>query len=321
LTLRAGDLVLELAPEVGGSIAAFYQQCGQDRFDWLRPASAQALQNRQPEGMASFPLVPFCNRIRNGRATFEGHAITLPPNRGASPHTIHGVGWQLPWTVETCEGQSATLTLDCPASFWPYRFFARQRFELFEDRLGVTMEVKNCDTMTMPLGVGHHPYLWQRAHAFLQTDVERMWVTDADVLPVRLEEAPIVQQLCRGVVLSDVVVDNVFTGWNHCTRVVWPGAGHRGQDAHLTLRAEHPLNYLVVYVPPGNDYFCIEPVSNCSDWLNLLNALPNDVLHNGAPHNVLSRAAPQALPDVVGGAALRSGHTYHAAFSMFTGMN
>ena len=81
ISLHAGHLVLELAPEVGGAIAAFYQLRDGVRFDWLRPASAKALQKREPEGMASFPLVPFCNRIRNGRAVFEDKQIAMPPTK------------------------------------------------------------------------------------------------------------------------------------------------------------------------------------------------------------------------------------------------
>lgn len=296
ITLRAGQLVLELAPEVGGSIAAMYTQRDGVRFDWLRPASAEALEKRLPEGMASFPLVPFCNRIRNGRAVFEGRNIAMPSNRGKSPHTIHGVGWQLPWTVRDVSDRQATLTLDCASSIWPYRFHATQRFELFEDRLDVTMEVENRDTVTMPLGVGHHPYLPHRTGTFLQTEVERMWVGDSEVMPVALEKPPVVDQLRRGVLLAEVVADNNFTGWSRRAHVTWPGVGRHGSDASLTLTASSPLDYFVLYSPRGEDHFCIEPVSNCTDWLNL-------------------RDYPQSA---VGGAQLRPGETVSVAFSIST---
>jgi aldose 1-epimerase len=294
LTLRAGQLVLELAPEVGGSIAALYSERDGSRFDWLRPATAEALEKRDPEGMASFPLVPFCNRIRNGRAVFEGRDIAMPPNRGKSPHTIHGVGWKLPWTVQESGSTQATLALDCSASIWPYRFHARQRFELVEDRLYVTMEVQNRDTVTMPLGVGHHPYLPHRTGTFLQTEVAQMWTGDDEVMPVALEKTPVVDQLRRGVLLADVVADNNFTGWNRRAHVTWPGAGRHGSDASLKLTAVSPLDYFVLYSPRGADHFCIEPVSNCTDWLNL--------------HDY-----PQSAK---GGAVLHPGETCSVAFSL-----
>lgn len=296
IALRAGELVLELAPEVGGSIAAFYQQRGNERFDWLRPASAQALEKRLPEGMASFPLVPFCNRIRNGRAMFEGRRISMPPNRGTSLHTIHGTGWQLPWAVEDCGSRQATLALDCESSIWPYRFHARQFFTLFENKLEVVMDVENRDTVAMPLGVGHHPYLPHRPGTFLQTEVERMWVGDNEVMPVALERTDTVEQLRRGVLLSEVVADNNFTGWSRRAHVVFPGVGRQGSDASLTLYADSPLDYFVLYSPRGADHFCIEPVSNCTDWLNL-------------------QDRPRAE---IGGAVAAPGETYSVRFSIAT---
>lgn len=294
LSLQAGELVLELAPDVGGSIAAFYQQQGGKRFDWLRPASAEALEKRVPEGMASFPLVPFCNRIRNGRAVFEGREIVMPPNRGNSPHTIHGVGWQLPWTVQEFSKRHATLELDCQSSIWPYRFHARQHFALSEDRFEVMMEIVNRDTVTMPLGIGHHPYLPHLPGTTLQAQVERMWVGDEEVLPVRLERTQTVEQLRRGALLREVVADNNFIGWNRRAQVTFPGVGRHGSDACLTLNADSPLDYLVLYSPHAKDFFCIEPVSNCTDWLNLQDYPKSEV----------------------GGAVLRPGETSSVKFSV-----
>lgn len=294
ISLRAGHLVLDLAPEVGGSIAAFYQLRDGVRFDWLRPASAAALQKREPEGMASFPLVPFCNRIRNGRAVFEGKQIAMPPNRGTSPHTIHGVGWKLPWTVQDFSSRHAVLALDCASSIWPYRFHARQHFALFDDRLEVAIEVENRDTAAMPLGAGHHPYLPHRPGTYLQTEVESMWIGDDEVMPLALQKTPVVNQLRRGVLVSDVVADNNFTGWNRRAHVTWSGAGRGGSDASLTLTASSPLDYFVLYSPRGQDHFCIEPVSNCTDWLNL----------------------GEYPPAAVGGGVLRPGETRRFEFAL-----
>jgi aldose 1-epimerase len=293
LSLRCGNLVLELVPEIGGSIAALYQQQEHARFDWLRPASPQSLVQRNAEGMASFPLVPFCNRIRNGTVENATRRISMPPNRGTSPHTIHGVGWQRPWIVESFGQRHAVLALDCVSSIWPYRFHARQRFALSDNRLDVVIEVENRDTVAMPLGIGHHPYLPHRPGTFLQTEVAQVWTSDEEVMPLGLEKAPVVDQLRRGVLLREVVADNNFVGWNRSAHVVWPGAGPQGSNASLTMSAESPLDYFVMYSPAGQDHFCIEPVSNCTDWLNL----------QGYPSAAL------------GGALLEPGETFSGRFS------
>ena len=38
----------------------------------------------------------------------------------------------------------------------------------------------------------------------------------------------------------------------------------------MTLEAQAPLDYFVLYCPRGVESFCAEPVSQCTDWLNLL---------------------------------------------------
>jgi aldose 1-epimerase len=35
------------------------------------------------------------------------------------------------------------------------------------------------------------------------------------------------------------------------------------------MDAGPPLDFLVVYSPPGKDFFCAEPVSHCTDAFNL----------------------------------------------------
>ena len=49
---------------------------------------------------ASFPLVPYVNRIRDGRFTFRGREVRLAPNMAGDPSPLHGQGWLSPWTVE-----------------------------------------------------------------------------------------------------------------------------------------------------------------------------------------------------------------------------
>jgi aldose 1-epimerase len=36
------------------------------------------------------------------------------------------------------------------------------------------------------------------------------------------------------------------------------------------MEAQPPLDFFVLYCPHQYDYFCAEPVSQCTDWLNLM---------------------------------------------------
>jgi aldose 1-epimerase len=277
LELQVGELHLALTPEVGGSIASFsrrWHEAGRRReAHWLRPASSEGLATRNPLAMASFPLLPFCNRIRNGQASFEGRDIRFPPNHPAadSPHPLHGIGWQRVWQVESSGPRRAVLTLHVDASpAWPWAFSARQLFELTDRLLTVTMSVTNEDkTAAMPAGIGHHPYFPHTAGTRLTVPTEQMWRGDAEVLPDGLEVSEAVRKLRQGVVLAELDLDNNFTGWEHMARVEWP-ADAQGAARSIVMEAESPLDYFVVYCPSGYDHFCAEPVSQCTDWLNLM---------------------------------------------------
>lgn len=273
LRLVAGELRAEIVPEVGGSLAGFWTEGGgHRRTHWLRPADPTSLEAGNPNGMSSFPLVPFCNRIRNGRAEFEGREIRFPPNHpsGRSPHPLHGVGWQSSWTVDNATRHAVDLSLQVEASpAWPWRFLAQQRYELDERALRVTISVTNQDSVAMPAGIGHHPYFPHRPGTRLTANAGAMWRTDAEVMPVALETGEVVDKLRAGALLGELDLDNNFVGWDHSARIDWP-ADDNGPVRSVLMRADPVLGYFVVYSPAGADHFCAEPVSQTTDWLNLM---------------------------------------------------
>jgi aldose 1-epimerase len=271
LELRAGELVATLAPTVGGSIASFYSQRGQQRQHWLRPNDAP--DPAKPWAMASFPLVPYANRIRDGRSSFGPRPLNLAANYPDSKHAIHGTAWQQPWQVVGQGADHATLALDSPAGVWPYAFRAVQQFTLdAQTGLTVEMSVTNTDTVDLPVGLGHHPYLPHRAGTRLTTDVKAMWGGDAEVMPTTLQTPDFLAALRSGITLDTLDLDNNFTGWSHQARVDWPDTG-----TALLMTAQAPFDYFVLYCPKGADMFCIEPVSNCTDWMNLAQKGQGDV--------------------------------------------
>ncbi|MBK0391094.1 aldose 1-epimerase [Ramlibacter algicola] len=276
LQLQAGELRAAITPEVGGSLASFsreWKDGGRTReLHWLRPASDEGLANRNPLAMASFPLVPYCNRIRGGRAHFGDRDVHAPPNHPAedSPHPLHGIGWQRAWVVEVEAAAEVILRLEVPAGpAWPWAFSARQAYVLSPDRLEIAIAVRNEDTVPMPVGIGHHPYFPHEPGTRLATQTRAIWEADDEVMPTRLDgSSAVVRQLREGADLSQLHTDNNFTGWSREARIDWPASDH-GPERSLVMTAEAPLDFFVLYRQRGYDYFCAEPVSQCTDWLNL----------------------------------------------------
>ncbi len=264
VTLHAGASELAVAPAIGGSVAWYRTRAGSRTIDWLRPATAEALAAGDAGAMGCFPLVPFSNRIRHGRFRFGGRSIQLPLNVPGEPHAEHGHGWQAPWHVTAREPAALAIDYRHEADAWPFPYAARQIFRLEPASLTIEIAVSNTGGEPMPVGLGLHPYFPRTEETLLTAPVARMWAIDAEVMPTKLIDPPAECRLDRGVRVDEVAMDNGFTGWSGRAEIRWPK-----EHARLIMSADRLLGFLVVYTPPGEDFFCAEPVSNCTDAFNL----------------------------------------------------
>jgi aldose 1-epimerase len=263
ITLRADDAAVELAPEAGGAVTRYWLARGPVTLECLRPTPADALRAGHPYRAAAFPLVPYSNRIRAGRFSFRDRAIVEPLNRPPERHAIHGHGWQARWQATDVRAAEAQLEYRHPAGAWPWAYHATQRFTLEPASLTVELSLSNRSDAPMPAGIGWHPYFPRTRRATITADVHAMWRTDDEKLPTELV-APPTAPFGRG-------RDNCFVGWSRRATIDWPERG-----ARLVMRAEAPLDYLVVFTPARRPFFCVEPVSHVTDAFNLAEAGRSD---------------------------------------------
>jgi aldose 1-epimerase len=291
ITLRADRARVGIAPGLGGSITHYHWVDGPRRHDWLRPATDADLAAGSADRLACFPLVPFSNRIRDGRFDFEGRPIRIPLNQWPQPHAEHGHGWQAAWTRVERAADRLTIEYDRPADAWPFPYRARQDFVLTADELRVTLSVENRGRATMPVGLGFHPYFPRTEECRLSARVAAMWATDTEVMPTALTDADPRLGGDAGLPIAEVALDNAFTGWQRQATILWPERG-----ARLSLDASPSLGFLVVYSPAGDDFFCVEPVSHCTDAFNLAAQGRGDTgmltLHPGASLSATVRFRP-----------------------------
>ncbi|MGY1826703.1 MULTISPECIES: aldose 1-epimerase family protein [unclassified Blastococcus] len=111
-------------------------------------------------GWRGATLVPWPNRLRHGRWSWQGSELQLDVRSTEEPHAIHGlVTWQ-PWTVLAAAGGSVTVgtTLE-PQPGYPFRLAVAVDHVLTADRLTSTLRVRNTGDGPAPFGAGFHPYL------------------------------------------------------------------------------------------------------------------------------------------------------------------
>ncbi|MBZ9718283.1 aldose 1-epimerase [Mesorhizobium sp. AD1-1] len=262
ISISDGIATVEIAPAAGGALASYRWRQNGSVVDWLRPADQAAIDGRDAGAMACFPLVPYSNRIRGGRFAFAGRTVELPTNSD-DPHYEHGHGWRRSWTVVRHEASSTVLSYRHAADSWPWSYEARQAISLIDGRLAIALSLRNLSDTPMPAGFGLHPYFPSTPWTHVQARVSGMWETDAEILPTRHVLPPAGSNPTTGFDVSETDFDTVFTGWSRRARISWPEHGRQ-----LDIEAEAPLDFLVLYTPPGEPFFCAEPVSNITDAFN-----------------------------------------------------
>jgi aldose 1-epimerase len=245
MVLRNADSRVTLDAAHGGGVREFSWR-GQDIF---RPAASGA--ETDPFSLGCFPLVPYANRIADGRFAFEGRDVQLQRNWDRDPHPLHGQGWRSAWTIAQASAAQATMEFLGGGDEWPWRYRAVQDFEVLAAGLDVRLSVENLSDATMPGMLGLHPYFPQPALAVVQARARTVWLTDAQALPVQEVLAPAEWSFDRPRAAARVDLDHCFDHWDGVASVRWP-------DRILTLSAAG-CRSLHVYTPPGVDFFCLEP--------------------------------------------------------------
>jgi aldose 1-epimerase len=268
VTLTSDATRVVVAPEIGGALAAYYESTPAGPLHWLRPATQGAFDERDPLRMASFPLFPYCNRIRDARFQFDGGMVDLNGNDVRFAHALHGNAWRSPWQVGTRTEHSVELHFEHEPDSqrpgdWPFRYRARQRIELIGGALRIAMFAQNLSERPMPFGMGHHPYYPRTAQTRVHANVQGMWHADADVLPTHLGPHPAVEALRHGMSPDAFALDNNFANWSREATIAWPDE-HR----QLTMTADAPFDHMVVFAPANDTQLCVEPVTNTTDCFN-----------------------------------------------------
>lgn len=254
LTLRNERLLAEVVPQVGGGLARLDWLDGGRALPLLRGLPSDVTELPLPGQLACFPLLPWSNRMAPSGFAFEGRRHVPAPNRAGEPCPIHGDAWQQPWRVAARHASALVLSLDRRDAA-PFAYTAELHYTLAVDALVVELSVRNAGRIALPFGIGLHPWLPDPHGALLEAGASSVWMAGPDKLPVMRQDIPVHWRFDHPAPLPRDGVDNVFEGWIGAARIAWPRRG-------LALEVQADMGYFILYVPPGRDFFCFEPVDH-----------------------------------------------------------
>jgi len=261
-----------LLPETGMATAFGRVKRDGSFVDFMRPTPEASYGKRSD--CASFPLVPWSNRVKDGRFVFRGKEHRARVN-AADGSAIHGTARDFPWDVVHADGLSLVAELDSrrhDGAAVPFAYFARAEFRLDGPRFSMQLGVKNVGGEAIPAGFGHHPY-FQRCLSgsddavSIEVPCDEYFPLEADIpigsaLPV---DGRMDFRALRPLDPS-TALDECLTGRRPGApvRMAYPQSGLR-----IAFSFDPVFANVVVYAPLGRTFFAIEPVTNANDGFNL----------------------------------------------------
>ena len=253
---------ISLIPQRGASIVS----CDYLGFPVFEPARLEFETKKDVFASSCFPLIPFSNRIENGRFSFNGKTYQLNPNHPDQKFPIHGNAWEMPWDVieHSPEYCRLSLTYTPERGGWPWAYQAEQIISLEDDILTFEISLKNISEEPFPAGIGLHPFFANALSAQVEFEANSIWQCDDRLIPTT---SMVTTHETGFLTLQPIAgrrLDNCFSDWSGKARISWPEFDH-----NIEIQAGPIFSNVVTYIQPENSFFCLEPVSHINNALNL----------------------------------------------------
>ncbi|MEN3357445.1 MAG: aldose 1-epimerase [Mycobacteriales bacterium] len=106
-------------------------------------------------------LVPWPNRIADGRYEYDGQPMQLPLSEPVEKHAIHGLTRWASWQLTQPDPATVLAAyLLHPQPGYPFTLRCATAYQLGPDGLTVELAVTNRSERAAPVGLGTHPYLF-----------------------------------------------------------------------------------------------------------------------------------------------------------------
>jgi aldose 1-epimerase len=160
-------------------------------------------------------LLPWPNRIGDGRYEWSGQVLQLALTEPARGNAIHGLARWERWVPVDRSDSRVTLRLDLvPQPGYPFALRSEITYSLGGSGLEVTLATRNLGDRDAPYGAGFHPWLSpgdaSLDDCILTIDADRYVRVDDRMLPVVEEAVPEGLDFRGGRPIAGAQIDHAF---------------------------------------------------------------------------------------------------------------
>ena len=224
--------------------------------------------DQAPKGWEGAHLLPWPNRLRDGRYRLGDQELQLPINEPARNNANHGLNVGLAWEkLAHLESSVRQRTVLWPRRGWPGILAVEILHQLNNQGLRVEVTATNIGTTPVPWGYGAHPYF-----RFADiTDVTLAVPFDAELavdpdrrLPIRLGPVTAAHDFIQPRAIGDTVLDATFT--DPLSRD-WT-VSLSGNGRVVEVWGEATTQWVQVFTAPRRDNIAVEPMTCGPDAFN-----------------------------------------------------
>ena len=268
----ASDETISIIPEYGGNVAEIVLNNKGNNYSILDGASDDSdFIKYMKNTYRGAKLIPFPNRIQNGKYSFEETEYQFPINEMDKNHRIHGFLYdkKLDIIEKTLQEEQASLRLGYnykgDVEGYPFLFNLQVTYSLSkEDGFKCTTEINNVDNREIPIGDGWHPYFTTGCKIddlFLELPTGNMIELDTNMIPTG--EMVSFDSFSTPSKIGNMKFDTTIYLGNRVEKVstyiydteadvkinIWQDTGKKS------------YKYLQIYIPPHRRSIAVEPIT------------------------------------------------------------
>jgi aldose 1-epimerase len=266
ITISNELLKTVIDPDYGAAVKALYLNKDGNEIEIM----PDCLKDNSSLDASSFLMLPYSNRIENGKFTFDGKEYRL---KNAEKHSIHGDTRKRKWSYSQPSQDRIVCSFDS-TDFddinWPWPFSAEVDYSLSGNTFTSNITLKNKGNTSMPAGFGWHPYYnrsltQENEPVFIQFETAGVYPDiNNNCIPSGNPEKPSEKlDFSKEKQLDPKVhIDNCYQGYDGKGYIAWPNSGIKA-SYECSSECTH-----VIFYNPDASTFAFEPATNANNGVN-----------------------------------------------------